>query len=155
ADEKEVAAAMGGDSKRAVKMGTAFVVGDRDTIDRLRKNKPIERPELVDALAAAGDATVQMVFLVPADAPRLYEELLPTLPADLGGGPIKIYTRGVRWVALGVDTAPALRLRLTIASPDAASARELNAGLTDRLLPALARQKMVRELVPTAEKIVP
>jgi hypothetical protein len=155
ADEKAITEALGRKYEKPVKVGTALLTGDPDTVERLRKNKPAARPALADAFAAAGDATAQVVLLVPPDAPRLYEETLPTLPADLGGGPIKVYTRGVRWVALGVDTAPAIKLRVTIGSPDEASAKALGTALADQLLPALAKLKMAREAVPTIDKIVP
>jgi hypothetical protein len=154
-EKKAVIAAMGRKYANPVQAGAALLAGDRDTVERLRKNQPVAHPELADSFAAAGDATVGLVFLIPPDTPRIYEETLPDLPADLGGGPMKVYTRGIRWAALGIDTAPALRLRLTIGSPDEAAAKDLAAALADRLLPALAKMKAIGELVPTADKIVP
>jgi hypothetical protein len=154
-EKKAVLGALGRKYKNPIQVGSALLAGDRDTVERLRKNPPVARPELADAFAAAGDAMVQVVFLMPPDAPRIYEETLPVLPADLGGGPMKVYTQSVRWAALGIDTAPALRLRLTIGSPNEAAANDLAAALSDRLLPALARMKAIHELVPTADKIVP
>ncbi len=155
ADEKAITEALKRNYGNPVRVGDALLTGDRDTVERLRKHKPVARPALADAFAAAGDAAVQVILLVPPDAPRLYEETLPALPADLGGGPIKVYTRGVQWAALGVDTAPAIRLRLTIGSPDEASAKALGAALTGRLLPALSKMKAVRERVPTIDQIMP
>jgi hypothetical protein len=54
-----------------------------------------------------------------------------------------------------VDTAPAFRVRLTVGSADEAAAKALGTALADRLLPALAKMKMLRERVPTIDKIVP
>jgi hypothetical protein len=154
-EKKAVLGALARKYEKPIEVGSALLAGDRATVERLLKNQPVSRPELADAFAAAGDAVVQVAFLMPPDAPRIYEETLPELPADLGSGPMKVYTRGVRWAALGIDTAPALRLRLTIGSPNEAAAKDLAAALADRLIPALARMKVVRELVPTADKIVP
>jgi hypothetical protein len=135
-------------------VGAALVAGQERAVARLRKLKPAVRPELADAFAAAGDGAIQLAFLVPSDGRRVLEELLPTLPPALGGGSVQTYTQGIRWAGLGLQTTPRAGLRLTIASPSAAAARDLHAGL-DRLLHAVARQAGDRELKAAADKAIP
>jgi hypothetical protein len=152
ADGKAIAKLMGGKG-RTEQMNGAVVVGDQETLERLAKNKPAARPELTDALAAAGDGVVQVVFLLPADLRRVLEETMPDLPADLGDGKIKTYTRGLKWGALGID-ADKGQVRLTIGCADAAAARDLEASV-GRLLHAAAASKQVQQILPDADKLVP
>jgi hypothetical protein len=58
------------------------------------------------------------------DTRRVFEELIPELPRELGGGPITRVTRGVRWVAAGLDGRRPT-LHVVIASPDTETARAL------------------------------
>jgi hypothetical protein len=139
----------------AEQVGSAVVVAERsETVERLRKVKPAARAELADAFAAAGEGALQAAFLLPPEVRRSYEETMPQLPRELGGGPITVYTRGVRWAALGVETAPRLRLRLTVAARSPEAAKDLEASL-DRLLHALARQAGDRPLRAVLDKAIP
>src|SRR5207248_1413895 len=61
----------------------------------------------------------------PPDMRRALEELLPTLPPQLGGGPTATLTRGVRWASLAVRPPPEPSLRLVIGSQDARAAADL------------------------------
>jgi hypothetical protein len=152
ADGKAIAKLMGGKGRTEQADG-AVLVGDAQTLERLARNKPAARPELADALAAAGDGVVQVVLLLPADLRRALQESLPELPAELGGGKMKTYTRGLKWAALGID-ADKTQVRLTIACTDAAAAADLEASL-GRLLQALAGSRQVQQLFPGADKLVP
>jgi hypothetical protein len=156
ADAQAIAKIIGepGNPPVADKREGAVIGAPKGTLARLPRMTPAKFPELADALRTAGDAPVRVAFLLPADTRRVLEETLPTLPEELGGGPVKAYTRGFSWATLAIDATPAVRVRLTIASPDEASAKALHEAV-GRLLPALAKQKVVRDVVPTAEKIVP
>jgi hypothetical protein len=109
----------------AATLGQAVVGGSEETLTRLRTLKPPPRPETAGAFAAAGDTAAQVLLLPPDYARRILGEMMPTLPAELGGKSIKPLTHGLRWAALGVQLAPAPSLRLVLQSPDAASARAL------------------------------
>jgi hypothetical protein len=102
-------------------LGGAVVGASENTLKRLRGLKPAPRPELAAAFAAAGDTAVQVLLLPTADTRRVIEELLPTLPPEVGGGPSRTLTRGLRWAALGADLPPKLTLRLVIQSADPAA----------------------------------
>jgi hypothetical protein len=107
------------------KVGEVVFAGSPAARERLRSLKPQARPELAQALAAAGDGAAQVALIPPAHLARVVEEMMPTLPEEVGGGPSKVLTRGVKWAALGLDARPKTALRLTIQSPDAASAKAL------------------------------
>ena len=56
----------------------------------------------------------QFLLLPTADIRRVIEEMIPTLPGAVGGGPSTTITRGCLWAAVGVERgiygADALRL---------------------------------------------
>ncbi|MFC1596579.1 DUF1559 domain-containing protein [Planctomycetota bacterium] len=107
--------------------GSALFIGLDDTLTRLKRDRPKPRPELAAAFRAAGDAPVRAVFVPTDDDRRVVEELVPTLPDVLGGGPSTVLTRGLRWAAARVDLEPEPSLRLVVEStnPKAAEASRL------------------------------
>jgi hypothetical protein len=129
------------------KIGGAVFAGTAAARARLRTAKPASRPELAEALAAAGDSAVQVALIPPSHLARIVEELMPTLPRELGEEPSKVVTRGVKWAAVGLDPPPKLALRVTIQSPDAAGARSLNATIT-KVFKGVADLKGVQTLFP-------
>jgi prepilin-type processing-associated H-X9-DG protein len=133
-------------------MHGAMVGGSRAQLERIRQAAPVPRPELGAAFAAAGDAAVQVLLLPTADTRRVIEELRPTLPAELGGGPSTTLTRGVMWAAVGLDTRPKLSLRVVIQSQDAASAKAFSATL-EGMYAALAKSDAVRKHLPEIQKL--
>ncbi len=138
----------------AEKIGQAVVIGPKTALQRLHKLQPVERPELARAIAVAGDAALQAFLLPTADTRRAIEEMLPTLPADFGGGSTRDLTRGLQWAAASVDVAPSLRARLVLQAPDAESAKALRAALV-RLFKALGQNKVLAEYAPHLDAIVP
>ncbi len=139
--EKEI-----GDRHRPVRrVGQTLLAGPEAALQQLRKSKAAERAELADAFAAAGPGAVQIVILPPPEIRRSLEEAMPTLPAAVGGDPVTVYTRGIRWLAVGVATDPRLHLRLTIASPDKDAAQKLEASL--RRLMEVAGRGLLRTVI--------
>ena len=115
--------------------------------------RALTRPELADALAAAGDAAVQVVLIPPASSRRVVEELDAAVAArEIGGGSITVLTHGISWAALAIDLSPMPALRLTIKSQDAASAEALRARWLDGMKLA-GRQKEVRQVLPDFDKV--
>ncbi len=115
-------------------------------------DRPLARPELVETLAAAGDAPVQIALIPPASTRRVVEELLPQLPARLGGGPSTILTHGVSWAAVVIDVAPQLVVRLTVKSQDAPAAEALRAKWVETLKQA-GREKEIRKVLPENDEL--
>jgi prepilin-type processing-associated H-X9-DG protein len=94
-------------------------------------------PQRLDLLtAAAGEGAVQMLFLPTTDSRRVFEEIMPQLPASIGGGPVTLLTHGIRWAALSIDLPPRMAIRLTIQSQDAKAAEHL-ANYLPKLMRAL------------------
>lgn len=89
------------------------------TIDRAR---PLDRPDLAKALALAGDDTLAAGISLSSDSRRAIDELLPKLPAELGGGPATAITQGLQWASLSIQLPPEPALKLVIQSRDASSA---------------------------------
>lgn len=108
------------------RIGQAVFAGARETLERLRTMKAAPRPELVKAFEAAGDTAGQVLVIPTADSRRVIDEMIPTLPEQVGGGPVTALTRGVMWAAVGVETRPGVSVRMTVQSPDAEAARSLN-----------------------------
>jgi len=132
-------------------VGAALIAGGEKNLERLRKLKPANRPELAKAFAAAGDSAVQVIVLPQPHLARLIDEKLPDLPNELGGGSTKPISEGVAWAALGLDAPPKLGVRLTVKSSNAEAAKALDGALA-KALKALAEQKEVREALPGIDK---
>jgi hypothetical protein len=133
------------------KLGDVVFAGSPAARDRLRTLKPVERPELAKAFAAARDGAAQVAIIPPPHLVRVFEEMMPLLPKEAGGGSGKVLTQGLRWAALGLDPPPKMALRLTVQSKDAAAAKAFAEGLP-RMLKSLAEQKEVRAALPGIEK---
>jgi len=130
-----------------------LVAGSSATLQRLKALKPDRRAELVPAMEAAGDRAVQVLFLPPRFWTRVIEEMLPTLPDVVGGGPSNVLTRGVRWAALGIDPPPALGLQLTIQSADGEAAVAFQRKWAD-LWKLLKAEKDVVQMFPQFDELV-
>lgn len=133
--------------------GQVLLGGSEAVRKRLKSAKPVARPELAKAFAAAGDTTAQLIVMPPPDTRRVVEELLPTLPSQLGGGATRPLTHGFQWAALGVDLPPKLTLHLHIQSPDADATDKLRESLA-RLLKSLAKLNEVRDFAPDIARLV-
>ena len=93
----------------------------------------------------------QLAIIPPKDAAKIIEEVMPTLPAEVGGGSSKVLTQGFRWAAVGLD-APKLKLSLTIQASDADAAKAL-LDLLSKTCAAIGKDKQVRELLPDFDKL--
>jgi len=157
ADTPTIAQAMGNGSlfrnAHFDKLGQVVVGASENTLKRLRTEKPAARPEVAQAFVAAGDASVQLLILPPADLRRVIEETLPVLPAEIGGGPGTVLTQGVIWAALGVDAKPQTSFRLFIQARDATSAKAFQTWAV-RAVKALGSQKQASEWAVLAAKFL-
>jgi hypothetical protein len=102
----------------------AVVGGTPEAIARLKAAPAAKNPAYAAARAAVMDAPVSVV-LIPTDAMRrVFEETMPNLPPQLGGGPVTTLTRGLTWAALRADfgASPTLKLVAQASDPKAAGA---------------------------------
>ncbi len=106
--------------------GLAVAAPSPAALGRIRDAGPVARPDLLAALAAAGDGPVLRVALAPARTlRRAIEESVPALPGSLGGGPTEGLTRGVLWAALAVGADPDPTFRAAFRASDPADAPAL------------------------------
>jgi hypothetical protein len=134
------------------KLGDAVFAGSTAARDRLRALKPAERPEIASAFAAAGDAAVQVALVPPASLIRVVDEMMPVLPKEVGGGPSRVLTHGLKWAALSMNAPPRMTLRLQLQAADASSAAALSESL-GKSLKALSEIAAVRAALPEFEKV--
>ena len=125
---------------RDAKHGT-FLAGSRAMLDHLKSLKPEARPDLAAAFAAAGEADLQFVLIPSKEQRRVVEEIMPTLPKELGGGPVTVLTAGLRWAALGLDLGEKPALKLTVQARDGDTAKALKA-LHDQAIDLFGKQTM-------------
>jgi hypothetical protein len=109
------------------------VAGSRGAVARIGNTPPAARPELAQALAATGDATIRIAIVPSTTQRRAFEESLPNLPAELGGGPITTVTRGLLWASLALAPGPEPKLRGLLQARDAGSATALQKPFQDAL----------------------
>lgn len=150
---REFGAKVRGSFEICTRLGEGVFCGSQRLLDRLRKQKPVARPNLVKAFQAAGDNAAQVVLLPGADHRRVIAEMLPKLPEEVGGGSGTDLVDEIQWVALGVALPPKLSARLTVQSKNPASAKSLHrralAGLT--MLSRIAKSR--KEIFPV-DKII-
>ena len=87
---------------------------------------------------AVEQAPIQMVIVPPAYLWRTYEELMPQLPQEWGGGSTLGLTQGLRWAALALDPQ-SMDFSMTIQSANANAANEL-AAMASQLFSGLIQQ---------------
>jgi hypothetical protein len=141
-----------GEDLRYEKVGRAFVGGSAATLRRLRAHQAVPRPEVAKALAGAGGSLARLAVVATTDTAKILEEVMPTLPEEVGGGSVKVLTRGLRWVAVGVDAPPRLAVRLTAQAADAGSAAAVR-DLLARAVKAAGRNKAVRAALPNFDAL--
>ena len=104
--------------------GKAIIAGNRTTLDSVRKLIPSLRPEFAQALQRAGTGPFKIVIVTRP--PAFFMMLPDRLPDSLGGGSGDILVNGVQWIAMSMDTPPAVALHAMINSKDDHSSKALH-----------------------------
>src|SRR5262249_19251820 len=102
----------------------AVVAGTPAGLARIRNAQPKARPDLLAAMAAGGDTSIQIAIAPSTTLRRSIEESLAVLPEELGGGPITTLTRGLSWISLtsAFEPKPGIRALVQAKDPDATTA---------------------------------
>jgi len=129
-----------------VRRADILLAGKADQIDRQPVGNP-PKTNLAKALAAGGDSVLRVAVLPSDDHRRVAEELLPRLPDEIGGGETKALTRGVEWLALGVNPPPKLKLVATVGATSPESAAKVN-DIIKASLDALSKAPEVKKAIP-------
>jgi hypothetical protein len=128
-------------------LGDALVTGTEETIERLRKSQPADRPDITAALRAASGGAMRVAFVPSAELRGLVEGIMPEqLPQQFGGGRTRAFTQGALWVAAGMDLPPNnVAVRVTVQSADADAAAALDSELGN-LFAAVGRLPGVKDV---------
>ncbi len=103
----------------------AVFAGTTAALERVRIQSPSTRPELAEALSSLSLPAAQILIMPGANQRRIIDEMIPTLPEELGGGPIMTITRGMRWATMALETHPRPVVHLVVQSRDADAAQGL------------------------------
>jgi hypothetical protein len=135
----------------AAKEGSA-VVGTAAVVERLKNLAPAHRPEFSRGLERAGDAPLQIVLAPSDDTRRVFREMLPRLPEEIGGGSGKMLADGLLWATLTAQYPPRVSLSLTIQARDADAAAALR-GMIVSAGQLLTRHPEIRKHVPEIDEL--
>jgi len=105
-------------------IGDLLVIAPVATLKRVSKNS-VKRPDLEKALAAGGDAAIKIVFALPDSAKATIEEVMPTLPPELGGGDSSMLSEGLQWGVITVQSPPKMSAKGLALAKDKESAAKL------------------------------
>jgi hypothetical protein len=134
-------------------IGETLVTGAPATLERLKKAKPVARPEIAAAFQAAGQSGLQFAIVPSAAMRKLAETLAPKLPERLGGGSTKAFTQGIVWAAVGIDLPPkAIAVRVVLQSADAEAATLVEAEIR-KLFAAIGEFPQFKEAVPQFDEL--
>ncbi len=135
------------------KIHGCMAVGKKGALAALKTRKAVKRFDLLEALETGKEDVVQIVLAMPEDAKKIYEQIAPLLPDELGGGSIIKFTRGVKWMALTVGPAPGLTARWTVATatPDAFK----DVGALQATLRKMGGKMLADSLPPAADALRP
>jgi len=133
----------------------AVFAGTPAALERVRRQPAVLRAELSASFAAVGDESIaaRLLVLPSADSRRTLEEMVPSFPAELGGGPMTDLTRGMLWGAAGLEIGAKPSLRLVTASQDANASKAL-LHLGENVVAFLGRSPEVLKVVPGLPKVL-
>lgn len=130
----------------------AVIVGSEATVKRVAKMKPTARPEIGKALTAVGDGSAHLVVVATTDSRKVLEEMMPTLPPALGGGSIKVLSRGLEWAAVKVQLEPELGVQAIVQGADKDAAKALSE-LLAKAYKFVGEQKELEPIVKAVPKL--
>jgi hypothetical protein len=107
---------------RVRRVDGALVVAAEKQFLMLAEARPAKAPTLMKAMASTKGA-VRVAFAIPDGIRRVVDEILATLPPELGNMPGTVITRGLQWASLDIAVQPEISLRLVVQSADAESAK--------------------------------
>jgi hypothetical protein len=129
----------------------AVLAGGPELLERLKVQPPTPRPNLAKALAAAGNAPIRLAVIPSDDVRRVIREMLPPLPAELGGAGGAQLADSMLWLSASIQLPPDVELRVVSQAEGAAAAAALRRTIVAALR-KLATQEQVRRLIPTRRK---
>jgi len=119
-----------------VQSDNVVLYGSREVVATMRTRRPVARPELAAAMAAAPDAAARVV-LIPGNSTQVADALNRVSSLVLGpseSSDIAAQLANARWALLAADTSKNISLTLSVQCKDAAAA--------DRLVTSIRSQQL-------------
>lgn len=138
------------------KVHGCMAVGTKPALEALKTRKAVKRPDLDAALEIGKDGPVQMAMALSDDARKIFEQIAPTLPDELGGGSITKMTRSIKWTSVTIGNAPKFPLQITIETdghPESLNSLATSQELFSKHLVSLVSQSLPEPLVGLRPKI--
>ena len=110
-------------------IGSVMIGANSIVMARIKATTPSARPEFAKALAVASDTAIRLCIVPTADSRLVIEQMLPNLPAELGGGATTDFTGGVEWLSIGVNLPPRRKILAVAQSSSPDAARNLAAAI--------------------------
>ncbi len=130
------------------RLGDVIVTGSARTVERLKKAKPVAREDISQAFEAVEESPLQVLLVPTAAVRRLLQVTVPSLPAELGGGPTKPLTESIEWVAFGLHLPPSdTDARFVVQATSDEAAAVLAIGIAQQI-EALGQRDDVRQAIP-------
>jgi len=117
-------------------------------MERREAGPGVVRPELDEAMAAAGEAAIKVLLVPSVDSRRVIEGTLPLVSDPGMKVPANSITKGFQWGAIGIDLPPQMTVECQIRSADAASAKMLME-LWNSVTSFVGRAPELKELQPS------
>ncbi len=117
----------------SAKINGFMCVGTKDALDRLKARKPAARAEVAQAFAACGDSIAQLILVPSAQSRKIFEEVSPTLPKEVGSLPITTFTREMKWAAFSIGTTPKVPVCFVIQTTGEAAVTQI-AGVFEKII---------------------
>jgi hypothetical protein len=120
--------------------------------------KPVARKDLELAFAAADPGACQLCVAFSEVTRRALAELIPTLPAEQGGGSSTFLFRDMSWIAIDMGIGPTGGLHVTVQAKDDATAARLQKWLSAILTSTVkdtTAQAIWKDFSPLAAALAP
>jgi hypothetical protein len=141
---------------KAVLRHGEVVLGLEKTLERLVNQKPAESPELGKALTGAGPGAVRLALIGTPGMRKIFEEVMPQIPEEFGGGSIELFTRGLKWASVVLDfSGDDLNLRVTLQAADREKAEKIKE-VAEKAINAIPEFKKFADqlkLVPQGDQV--
>ena len=138
----------------AIVLHDAVVFGLSFQVDKMKLARPVDRPQLAEALAALGDAPIKVAFSPSIALQMVAGELLPEqLPDFAGGGAPVAMVHTLDWAAFGTSPPPGPYVHLIIQCKDPLGAQAY-ADAATALLSSLSTDTRWRKLLPAMDQFV-
>lgn len=129
--------------------GLVIAGNDERSIEALTALPAADRSDLLAALDRTADAPVRLAISPGKQLRDIFEQMAARLPAEMGGDPITVLTRGAMSIEASLAAAPDATIQLVIRGESPAAAESLRRWLSARVM------ELQRELQIDFSSLIP